>query len=87
LQQRLGDRIFGTDDETLEGATIVRIQDAGWRLATLESGTNGDLAEALRPFADTFLGGEVAAEDESGTRTRSGEVGCVRGPGLASSFK
>jgi competence/damage-inducible protein CinA-like protein len=65
LQQRLGDRIFGTDDETLEGAAIARIQEAGWRLATLESGTNGDLAEALRPYADTFLGGEVAAEGTS----------------------
>ncbi len=66
LQQRLGDRIYGTDDETLEGAAMARIQEAGWRLATLEAGTNGALGEALSPFTDIYLGGEVLPEGSVG---------------------
>jgi nicotinamide-nucleotide amidase len=65
LQQRLGDRIYGTDDETLEGAAMARIQAAGWRLATLEVGTNGALAEALQPYEDSYLGGEHAPDGTS----------------------
>jgi competence/damage-inducible protein CinA-like protein len=65
LQQRLGDRIYGTDDETLEGAAMARIKEAGWRLATLEVGTIGALAEALQPYEDSYLGGEVAPDGTS----------------------
>jgi competence/damage-inducible protein CinA-like protein len=66
LQQRLGGRIYGTDDETLEGAAMARIQEAGWRLATLEAGTNGALGEALQPFGEIYLGGEVLPEGSVG---------------------
>ncbi|GMR11260.1 MAG: CinA family nicotinamide mononucleotide deamidase-related protein [Anaerolineae bacterium] len=62
LQQRLGDRIYGTDDETLELAAMDRIRKAGWRLATVEVGTDGVLAEALAGFEDVFAGGELLPE-------------------------
>jgi competence/damage-inducible protein CinA-like protein len=62
LQQRLGDRIYGTDDETLEFAAMAQIRKPGWRLATVEAGTDGALEEALAEFGDIFAGGEVLPE-------------------------
>ncbi len=62
LQQRLGNRIYGTDDETLEFAAMAQIRKAGWRLATVEIGTDGALLEALTGFDDVFAGGELLPE-------------------------
>jgi len=68
LQQRIGDRIYGTDRETLEAAAVEQVRNAGWRLATVEFGTDGALAEALTLFDDVFVGGETSpaqlSEDE-----------------------
>ena len=77
LQQRLGDRIYGTDDETLEGAAMARVRRAGLRLVVLEAGTGGKLAESLSQFADTFLGGEVIPEGSS-SEVMSRELGRLR---------
>jgi len=62
LQQRLGDRIYGTDDETLEMAAMAQIRKAGWLLATVESGTDGALQQALSEFGDVFAGGDVVPD-------------------------
>ena len=68
LQQRLGDRIYGTDRETLEAAAVEQVRKAGWRLATVEFGTDSALAEALTLFDDVYVGGETSpaqlSEDE-----------------------
>ncbi len=47
VRQRLGDRIYGTDDQTLEAVVIDLIDQRNSRLAIAELGTNGALAEAL----------------------------------------
>ena len=62
LQQRLGNRIYGVDSETLESAAMAQIEAAGLRLATLEIGTNGALLEALAGFESSFAGGEHSSE-------------------------
>lgn len=59
LQQRLGNGIYGTDDETLEFAAMAQIRKAGWRLASVESGTDGALERALSEFEEVFAGGEI----------------------------
>ena len=88
LQQRLGDRIYGTDDETLEFAAMAQIRKAGWRLVTVEQGTEGALSEALAGFEDVFAGGEVLPErisedamDQELKRVRS-ELDAPAGLGL-----
>ncbi len=65
LQQRLGDRIYGVDRETLEAAAMEQIQKTGWRLATVEFGTDGALGEALTLFEDIYVGGETSLEQLS----------------------
>ncbi|MCZ6530112.1 MAG: CinA family nicotinamide mononucleotide deamidase-related protein [Chloroflexi bacterium] len=88
LQQRLGDRIYGTDDETLEFAAMAQIRKAGLRLATVEAGTDGALAEAVAEFGDVFVGGEVLREqitvDEMGQELERvrGELDASAGLGL-----
>jgi nicotinamide-nucleotide amidase len=68
VRERLGEYVWGTDDDTL-GSVIARaLGERGWRLATAESLSGGDVARALaespasaswyvrgfvRPMADT----------------------------------
>jgi len=47
LQQRLKDRIYGVDAETLEAVVLSAVRAKGWRLVVVEAGTGGALAAAL----------------------------------------
>ena len=62
IRDRLGQYVWGTDDETL-GAVIARgLERRGWRVATAESLSCGDVARTLAdaPGArDWFAGGTV----------------------------
>jgi nicotinamide-nucleotide amidase len=44
---RLGDAVFGTDGESLEGAVATRLAARGWTLGLAEVGTGGVVAERL----------------------------------------
>jgi len=63
LRQRLGEWIYGADEETLEEIALAHLEELGWNLAVVESGLGGRLTQR---FAKTgqpaFLGGEVLAE-------------------------
>jgi hypothetical protein len=59
LRERLGGAIYGVDKETLEAAVLDMLQDRGWRLVVLESGTQGALGQALASFGDPFVGGRI----------------------------
>ncbi len=76
LRQRIGDRIYGTDDETLEDAVMQRIRYLNWRLATVEVGTGGAFQDTLDTYADEFAGGETleAATDEDELRDRVAQM-------------
>jgi competence/damage-inducible protein CinA-like protein len=81
LQQRLKDRIYGVDTETLEAAALRALQSRGWRLVVVEAGTGGALAAALsaddepaeaapsEPFSAT--GAEAPAAAREGRPARS----------------
>ena len=68
LRERLTDRIYGVDAETLEAAALQAVAQAGWKLAVVEAGTGGALTAALAGLAvDSFIGGEVLGEASAET--------------------
>lgn len=63
VRKRLGNAIYGTGKETVEGILLGNLTDAGFSLAVAESGTGGMLTNRLStaPGAETvFRGGFVA---------------------------
>ncbi len=67
VRRRLGEWVYGADQETLEGAALRAIADRGWTLAVIESGLDGNLIRRLSTMTqstsdlpdDIFRGGEV----------------------------
>jgi competence/damage-inducible protein CinA-like protein len=60
LRARLGSTIFGADAETLESITLSALAKRGWRLATVEVNTSGELSRRLaQTKSAAFLGGQV----------------------------
>jgi nicotinamide-nucleotide amidase len=51
LRERLGDLVFGTDDETMESVVLDRCRRRGWSLATAESVTGGLVGARLTDVA------------------------------------
>jgi len=47
VRQRLGDAIFGTDEDKLEDATLKAVATRGWTLTAIESGLDGLLARKI----------------------------------------
>ena len=70
LRRRLGDWIYGADEETLEKAALQKLRKKGWRLTVVEAGLGGELIRRLASgsedsapiFNNIFLGGEVLAD-------------------------
>ncbi len=60
LRARLGDDVFGADDDTLAGVALAAVAARGWRLAAVEAGVGGALAAALAPHAPRCAGVDVA---------------------------
>ena len=59
LQQRLGDRIYGYDSDTLEAVVLDLLKSRDLKLAVIEHGTEGLLASSLAPYKDAFAGGRI----------------------------
>ncbi len=59
LQERLGDWIFGTEQESLEEVALSHLASRGWQLAVLEAGLNGDLIHRLASLRGSFVSGEL----------------------------
>lgn len=53
VRRRLGDLIFGVDDETLEGVVAAGLAARAWTLALLEAGSGGLIAERLTAVPGT----------------------------------
>ena len=70
IRKRLGDGIYGADEETLEKVALDAAQKHGWSLAVLEAGLSGDLLRRLASAAQSqdqnqtsnFRSGEVIAD-------------------------
>lgn len=69
IRNRLGNWIYGADEDTLEQIALQAVQKQGWTFAAIEAGLNGDLLRRLASAAqklesahvDVFRGGEVIA--------------------------
>jgi nicotinamide-nucleotide amidase len=67
IRQRLGDWVYGADEETLEEVALRALNGRGWSLAAVEAGLGGHLIRRLASAQGPFLGGEVlggAVSDE-----------------------
>jgi competence/damage-inducible protein CinA-like protein len=59
LRERLGRTVFGTDDDTLEGVTLKKLEVLNWSLAVVEVGMSGALIQRLsKPESPVYRGGE-----------------------------
>lgn len=47
VRQRLGDTVFGADEDKLEDATLKAVATRGWTLTAIESGLDGQLARKV----------------------------------------
>jgi nicotinamide-nucleotide amidase len=59
LRERLGDMIYGVDQDTLESKALENLQSKGWKLVVMEAGLNGDLTKKLSSNPDIHLGDMV----------------------------
>lgn len=69
IRERLGDLIFGTDDETLEGVISAQLRRIEARVAVAEWGSGGVVAERLAAgLGQAFAGGIVLGDAEGAAR-------------------
>ncbi len=47
VRERLGERVFGSDGETIETVVLSMLEERGWRLGTAESATGGLIAARI----------------------------------------
>ncbi len=62
VRERLGARVFGVDQETIEAIVLALLADRGWRLAIAESATGGLIAARITSVpgsSKVFRGGAV----------------------------
>lgn len=65
LRERLGDSIYGVDQETLEEIALRSISQHNWKLAVVEAGLNGYLIRHLSSVKGPFVGGQLLTEPPS----------------------
>jgi competence/damage-inducible protein CinA-like protein len=59
IRRRLGEWVYGADEETLEGVALDALRRQGWTLAVVEAGLGGGLIRRLAGAEGPFLGGEM----------------------------
>jgi nicotinamide-nucleotide amidase len=67
VRARLGDRVFGADDDTIEEVIYSLLRERGWSVGTAESATGGMIAARLTAVpgcSDTFRGSVVAYQED-----------------------
>jgi competence/damage-inducible protein CinA-like protein len=74
LRARLGDNIFGADDDTLESVTLETLAQRGWSLACLESGLDGALLTRLARTAHPAYRGGSSLEVRKETLAQTTET-------------
>jgi len=68
LRFRLGDWVYGTDQETLEEVSIRPLSQNNWTLAVVEVGLGGNLVRRLAAAEGSFIAGQVLnAQPETDT--------------------
>lgn len=79
VRDRLGNWIYGVDQETLEEVALKAVKKQGWTLAVVEAGIGGELLQRLATKAQAVVSttaGLSTAEDPTGLAStfRGGEV-------------
>ena len=66
VRRRLGPRVFGVDEDTIETVLLRTLSEKGWTLGTAESATGGMIAERITsiPGSSAVFRGSVVAYDE-----------------------
>lgn len=67
VRDRLGERVFGADDDTIEEVIYSLLRARGWSVGTAESATGGMIAARLTAVpgcSDTFRGSVVAYQED-----------------------
>jgi len=59
VRERLGEWIYGMDEDTLEGIALAALKRRGWKLAVMECALKGELIKRLSSDEETFLEGKV----------------------------
>lgn len=60
LRERLGDWIYGADEDTLESAALENVREKEWKLTVVEAGLGGHLTQRMADVGSPcFVGGEV----------------------------
>lgn len=72
VRSRLGDTVFGTDGDTLEGAVAARLVDQGETLGLVEIGTGGLVSERLTSVSGMAGRLESLVSTPDGARKRLG---------------
>ncbi len=85
---RLGDNVFGYDEDTLESVTLAAVAGRGWSLATAEAGVEGWLKRRLELVSNPAYGGGLLLEKleqplEFYARQARKEAGVTAALGLA----
>ena len=62
LRERLGQWIYGTDDETLEEIALRGIIQKEWKFTTCEAGLHGNVVRRLAIAGGPFIAGQVLTE-------------------------
>jgi nicotinamide-nucleotide amidase len=61
VRQRLGDFIFGADDDKLEDVVNRLLRESGWSYSVIEAGLNGALVQSLSSTENSFISGEISS--------------------------
>jgi competence/damage-inducible protein CinA-like protein len=86
VRERLKLYVCCADDETLEGMVVCKLAERGLKLASVEAGTNGQLAGRLagvQNSRDVFLGGRVVPELGRSTQEAASALRAESGATLA----
>ncbi len=65
IRQRIGDWIYGADEDTLQSVALEAVARHGWKLAAAEANLRGRLLRRLTGANETFAGGELLARLDS----------------------
>ncbi len=59
IRNRLGNWIYGADDESIEKIALQALKIKKWKLVTCECGTNGLLVQRLAPYGDALIAAQT----------------------------
>jgi competence/damage-inducible protein CinA-like protein len=65
IRQRIGDWIYGADEDTLQSIALEAVARHGWKLAAAEANLGGRLLRRLTGANETFAGGELVSRLDS----------------------